>query len=202
MSVQDAFCDIYRRGLWGSGSGLGSDEAYAKVYSDFVRCFATKRGIKRIVDIGCGDFRVGSQIANGPFEYIGLDVVPELIAHHNHRFAGEHTTFAVLDATVQAPPPADLCLIRQVLQHLSNSEIGRVLGNCSDYPFVLITEHVPVGPDVVPNKDKPHGPDTRVYDNSGVFVDQPPFSKNVETLLEVPYSRHEVLRTVLIQRGM
>jgi hypothetical protein len=47
------------------------------------------------------------------------------------------------------------------------------------------------------NLDKPHGPDIRIYKHSGVFLDEVPFSLKVETLLEVPVGRDEVLRTVL-----
>jgi hypothetical protein len=98
----------------------------------------------------------------------------------------------------QVPPDGDLCLIRQVLQHLSNSEIEQVLNNVKKYPYVIITEHVPVFPEQA-NLDKPHGPDIRIYQRSGVFPDEPPFSLKLEKLLDVPIGHDEVIRTVLVR---
>jgi SAM-dependent methyltransferase len=198
MTTEEAFSEIYRRRLWGSGSGTGSEERYSKAYCDFVVRFALERRVKRVVDIGCGDFSVGRRIAEAGFEYIGVDVVPEVIQGLQCQFGRKGVTFLRLDAITENPPAADLCLIRQVLQHLSNAEIVRVLDNCRHYPQVLVTEHLPMGGNIIPNKDKPHGPDTRVYDNSGVFLDEPPFSLPIEIMLEVPYIHGEVLRSVLI----
>lgn len=42
---------------------------------------------------------------------------------------------------------------------------------------MIITEHYPSpSAKIIPNKDKPHGPDTRIPDNSGVYLDLPPFN--------------------------
>jgi hypothetical protein len=90
--------------------------------------------------------------------------------------------------------------LRQVLQHLSNQEIERVLANCRRYRWLIVTEHLPAATDVVPNLDKPHGPDTRVYDRSGVFLEAPPFDLPVRILLEVPISPGETLRSVLVSQ--
>jgi len=198
MTAEETFSEIYRRGLWGGGSGTGSDDLYSRAYCDFVVRFARERGVTRVVDVGCGDFRVGRRIAEAGFEYIGIDVVKDIIERHQGHFGRGRITFMSLDATAEEPPAADLCLIRQVLQHLSNAEIGRVLENCRHYPLNLVTEHLPVGCDVIPNKDKPHGPDTRLCDASGVFLNEPPFSLATEIMLEVPCDCGEVLRTVLI----
>jgi SAM-dependent methyltransferase len=201
MTPQETFSEIYRRGLWRSGSGTGSDEEFSKAYCDLVVRFAHERGVKRVVDVGCGDFRVGRLIAEAGFEYIGVDVVPEVIERHRKEFGGGRISFLCLDAITEKPPAADLCLVRQVLQHLSNAEIARVLDNCGHYTQILVTEHLPVGHDIIPNKDKPHGPDTRVSDHSGVFLNEPPFSLRTEMMLEVPYSHGEVLRTSLIRHA-
>jgi hypothetical protein len=52
---------------------------------------------------------------------------------------------------------------------------------------VMVTEHYPPpSANFVPNKDKPHGADTRVYDNSAVCLDQPPFNvRDARLILEV-----------------
>jgi hypothetical protein len=83
-----------------------------------------------------------------------------------------------------------------------------VLKKLADFRMIVVTEHQP-GPKVraIPNKDKPHGDDTRVYDNSGVYLDRPPFNlSSVEIILEtklsgsnIAYSSEEVLRSFLIR---
>ena len=96
--------------------------------------------------------------------------------------------FVCFDITRDELPPGDLCLIRQVLQHLSNAEILAVLERTRGYPFVIVTEHLPPVCGVSrANLDKPHGADTRLLEGSGVFLEEEPFGQRiVETLLDVP----------------
>ena len=65
-----------------------------------------------------------------------------------------------------------------------------VLPKLVKYKYIFITEHYPTDNDAIrPNMDKPHGGDVRVYDNSGVYLAEPPFELPVQTLkqvLEVP----------------
>ena len=86
---------------------------------------------------------------------------------------------------------ADVCTLRQVLQHLSDAEILAVLDNTSHIPYLVITEHLYVGPDSIPNKNIRHGAQTRCDQKSGVFLELPPFNRNAETLLELPYSEEQ-----------
>jgi hypothetical protein len=90
-----------------------------------------------------------------------------------------------MDITSDPLPEATLCPIRQVLQHLSNEEIGRILGRVRAYRYVIVTEHYP-GPSVrlTPNRDKPHGHDTRILDDAAVVLDAPPFDCRTRLLLD------------------
>src|SRR5262249_6315737 len=81
-------------------------------------------------------------------------------------------------------PDADLCLIRQVMQHLSNREISRLLKKTRKYAYVIVAEHQSEI-DVTPNIDIQHGHATRVdLHGSGVYLDKPPFSVPVRQLAE------------------
>jgi hypothetical protein len=133
-----------------------------------------------------------------------VDVVPELISRNAEAHAGPGVSFVTLDAAVTELPRGDLCLIRQVLQHLSNHEIAAILRQCSDYPMVMITEHWPaVSMQTVANIDKPHGGDTRLDRGSWVDITATPFSCGpTENALEVPverplYADGETIRTVI-----
>lgn len=188
---EQVFSRIYADGLWGKSgkgfdSGTGSVEAHAAAYVHALTRYIEQHSIRRVVDLGCGDFTVGRKIAALGVDYTGVDVVPALIEHHSARHGSERVRFKRLDIVNDTLPEGDLCLIRQVLQHLSNEQIRKILPNLARYRHVLITEHYPApGTRTVPNRDKTHGHDTRIEDDSAVFLDQPPFNARVgETVLE------------------
>jgi SAM-dependent methyltransferase len=207
LSVAQAFGTIYRTKAWGEAageeycSGAGSDPEFAQPYADLVKELISSRGIRRVVDLGCGDFRVGRLICTppAPFQYLGYDVVEELVAYNRAQFCRDGVDFQCGDMIEDELPDADLCLIRQVLQHLSNSQILRVLSKCTKYRFVLVTEEVYTGWGCRPNRDKTHGPDNRLYDRSGVYLDRPPFNQCAKPALELRASPKSVMRTSLIE---
>jgi SAM-dependent methyltransferase len=80
-----------------------------------------------VVDLGCGDFRVAQLFVNDSIDYTGIDIVAPLIAHNEARFASHNVRFLCLDIISGELPDGDLCLLREVLQHLSNREITLVL---------------------------------------------------------------------------
>jgi hypothetical protein len=196
QDVRSVFEHVYATNTWGGEpgtfySGSGSGSAFADQYCEVVRTFLAENHIRHVVDLGCGDFRIGSQLVGLDIEYTGVDIVDALIEYNSRRFAGNGITFRMLDITSEPLPEGEVCLIRQVLQHLSNSEISAILQRAlKQYRYIIVTEHQPAdGPWVKHNVDKPHGPDTRILDDSGVFLESPPFSLRVALLLlklEVP----------------
>ena len=191
----EVFSEIYANNLWGglSGkfcSGSGSAGPVADAYCEAVIHFIRAHEIKSIVDVGCGDFRIGSRIAPAVESYTGLDVVPDLVSYNNKNYTDKSrcVKFVCLDAATDPLPEADLCLVRQVFQHLSNQQILSALQNMRKFKFVMVTEHFPgLTIDFVINKDKQHGADTRVYNHSAVVLDAPPFSVSpLELVLNVP----------------
>ena len=206
---EQVFSRIYERGLWGGMpgtfcSGSGSSDEHAVEYVKALGRYVERHGIRRIVDLGCGDFAIGRRITTLGVDYTGVDVVPALIRSHSARFGNNHVRFVHLDITKDELPNAELCLIRQVLQHLSNDQIKQVLPKLARYRHVLVTEHFPgPGGTVVPNKDKTHGHDTRVEDDSAVFLEHAPFNAHIaEVVLEHetrPLKRPgELLRTMRV----
>jgi 2-polyprenyl-3-methyl-5-hydroxy-6-metoxy-1,4-benzoquinol methylase len=208
MNATEVFSEIYARKEWGEhtdsdkfNSGSGSDAAHTSQYCELVNDFVDKHRINTVVDLGCGDFRVGRQIARPGISYVGVDVVPDLVKHNQKTFGSNATRFQLGDLTAGESPDGDLCLVRQVLQHLSNEEIVMAIEKCEKYRYLIVTEHIPTGRKVKPNRDKPHGPDIRLYWNSGVFLDQPPFSRRTTILLEAPVDKWSALRTSLIEHS-
>ncbi len=206
MSVQDTFSKIYRNQVWGKNgeqfySGPGSHGPASDMYCAAVTRFIQENGIRSVVDCGCGDFSIAKRIVEATdVQYVGVDVVPELIQHHRKNFQGPRVRFACANIIADDLPTADLYLVRQVLQHLTNDEIAKVLERLSCVPKVLITEDFPSQPTSF-NHDMTHGPEVRSDFGSGVYVDQPPFSLQVKEIARFQLSDTCFLRTVLVDNA-
>ena len=201
------FTRIYRKKRWSVGeakeqefwSGTGSTEAFTSEYEEAIASFIEQHAPGTVVDLGCGDFQVGKRIlAKADCRYIGVDVVPDLIARNNREFGSDRISFTCADISRDPLPEGDLCLIRQVLQHLDNATIQRVLDNVTRYPWVIITESQRINPRAV-NLDIKPGSWTRTLFDSGLYFDQPPFSREVETLLQGTRDENVVIHTCLLR---
>jgi hypothetical protein len=187
LPIQEAFDEVYRRGMWKHGrcySGPGSEGPLADRYVGLVLDYAATHKLRTVVDGGCGDFSVGSRLAPSFDRYLALDVSPVILKINQQRYADlsrRHVSFEFADMTSTTFPRADLILIRQVLQHLTNRQVEQILTTleASDWRRALITEDV-CNPryDPIPNLDLPsHTIRTRTSLNSGVFIDRAPFNR-------------------------
>ena len=172
-------------------------------YVESVKRFLEQVGeAPSIVDLGCGDFNMGRQIRPFCGDYVACDVVPGLIADNAQRFAGLNVDFRVVDMVDDVLPKADVVFLRQVLQHLSNAMIGKVLAKLpKSYRYLVLTEDIPLQDGFAPNRDKPTGPSTRTQFGSGAVVEAAPFalhylSKDIICELKLEYSR---LQTIVYQ---
>jgi SAM-dependent methyltransferase len=189
--LEAIFTEIYEKNVWGGKpgtfySGTGTENQNTKIYiAELVRLIKQK-GIQSILDIGCGDFSIMKQVIEKTnVSYHGVDLVPSLIADLRSKYENDRVRFSLLNAVTAPLPTADLITIRQVLQHLSNEQIQSILDKACAFKYVLVSEHVPIGESVDPNLDKIPGPHIRMRVNSGVFIDQAPFSiKNAKPLFE------------------
>jgi SAM-dependent methyltransferase len=184
------FGRIYHENMWGGNkgefySGPGSDDFVGTEYARVVKEYIRKHNIKSVVDIGCGDFRVARQFITADVDYTGIDVVPDLIANNQKLYGAPNIRFKNIDVTKESIPDADLCTIRQVLQHLSNDHIRAILGKVKKFDHLIVSEHVLLREGVVPNLDMPADWNTRIEMNSFVALDQPPYNAETELLLDV-----------------
>jgi hypothetical protein len=219
MSTEEIFTDIYAHNRWGGkpgtfSSGTGTwDHAIAGPYVAAIRewLLAARAENLTAVDLGCGDFHVGGQIAGLCGRYIGVDIVLPLVQHNARSYGSERVEFRHLNLVTDPLPDADICFLRQVLQHLSNEQILSILPKLGKYRWVVVTEHQPSPGRVrVPNLDKPHGGDIRLYDGSGVFLEHPPFSlppERLEVMLDVSGCKYAtdadpgMIRTYLLRNA-
>jgi len=208
-SIQQAFEDIYAGNEWGASreglrfsSGNGSRAEFSAPYEDFVVAFLDRhRELRRIVDIGCGDFQVSSRILarlDRPVTYTGCDIVRDLISYHHAHHRAEGVEFRALNAVEEDPPSGDAVFLRQILQHLSNAQIAAILSRVRRlYRVAIVTESMPAVLKA-PNLDICHGIATRIPLGSGVYIEKAPFDMEISESFEVPHSPDELIRTSVV----
>lgn len=184
--TKDAMEQVYEKNLWGSNatafySGIGSHHPalvnpYSTVLTSFLSSFATPLVV---CDLGCGDFNVGKELVKHTKKYVAVDIVPALIKYNIEKFNAANLEFQCLDIATADLPSGDCALLRQVLQHLSNTEVQQILNKVAVFKYVIITEHVPEG-DFEPNKELISGQGTRLKKQSGLRLLAPPFHFKVK----------------------
>lgn len=205
------FGKIYQNSLWGvaeSGdffSGPGSTSLYTNEYEEMISRFISDMRIQSVLDIGCGDFQVSGRLLSRTertVKYIGVDVVDRLIERNNKKFGTADRIFRCIDAVEEDLPPADLVLVREVLQHLSVNSVTAILRKLAFYRYVIVTEHCAVNPKT-DNVDIPDGRYARVDLDSGTFLDKPPFNIAGSEILRVALPDGTTyIRSYLVERDV
>lgn len=132
LDLERLFTEIYRTNLWGgdeSRSGLGSALAETARLREAIPGLLRRVGATSLLDIPCGDFGWMSGVDLGDVDYTGADIVEEIVARNDERFAGERRRFVRLDLVRDPLPRADVVLCRDCLVHLSFEKIFRALDN-------------------------------------------------------------------------
>lgn len=177
---------IYELNLWGgdtsdfySGDGSHLPEIvvpYIDVVTSFLRFFENPI---TVCDLGCGDFNVGKELVQHSKKYVAVDIVKELIEHNKEKFKDDKLEFHCLDLATDELPVGDCALVRQVLQHLSNTEVHQILEKLKDFKYLIVTEHIPAG-EFIPNQDIISGQGIRLKKRSGLNITAPPFELKVK----------------------
>ncbi|WP_439151936.1 class I SAM-dependent methyltransferase [Winogradskyella sp.] len=177
---------IYKNHLWGGNefdfySGEGSHNSrivnsYTKVVADFLK---SHNSSLTVCDLGCGDFNIGKHLTSFTKKYIAVDIVEDLVERNRSKFKADNLEFQCSDISKDELPKADCIILRQVLQHLSNTEIKRIVDKLSNYKYIILTEHLPEG-DFTPNKDKIASQGIRLKQNSGVDLLAEPFNLAID----------------------
>ena len=210
-SNREIFTNVYQNRLWGvaspendsqfySGPG-SSDPQIVDPYVDAVKRFFSRFPTKKkAVDLGCGDFQVGSRILDSFDSYTACDVVPELVHFNQKYWRHLPVEFLVVDLVKDEIPTGDVLILRQVLQHLSNDDISKFTKLIPrGFSYLLVTEHLPTENDFLANRDIASGNDIRLGSSSGVVLTQPPFDlkfKSETILLSVPQFGGSIVTTL------
>jgi len=130
-SPKGVFRDIYYKNIWESESrsGPGSELDQTKELLDQLPILFEQLDIKSIIDAPCGDFNWMRFLQMDEIDYLGCDIVPELVAANNHKYSKSGVRFLELDIISDSLPEADLILVRDCFVHFSYKNIEKALIN-------------------------------------------------------------------------
>ncbi len=179
--LRGKFEAIYANNEWKHGSGEGSRPENTREYVALLEKFLVDHKITSVVDMGCGDWQFSKDVRWGDARYAGYDVVGPVIRRNRRKYKSGKVHFRLYSGDPAELPAADLLIVKDVLQHLSNRAINDFLPQLSRYKYALITNCVnPRGP--TENTDIDHG-EFRYLD-----LRLPPFHVKAQELLSYTHA--------------
>lgn len=143
----------------GYGSGEGSITPSTTDYRFFIENFIRLNRVKRVLELGCGDWQVGRLIPWDDYgvTYCGTDISPFIVEQNSKLFGSPTRKFHVINGAADLAKfgTFDLILCKHVLQHLANAVVSSYLDAFERLaPWSLVTndayplEHVNLDVDV------------------------------------------------------
>lgn len=126
------FTEIIHAHKWGgreSLCGRGSDRRQARIIIQALHETVKELGVKKLLDIPCGDLSWVRYVDLVDIKYIGADITEFLVQKNASVFGSENKCFYRLDICDDILPEADLILCRDCLVHLSFEDVHKALVN-------------------------------------------------------------------------
>ena len=127
--VFTGFVAAYRRYGDESLSGPGSSLEQTAVLRERLPLLLEQMGIRSLLDAPCGDFNWMRRVRLGLDQYLGVDMLAELIEHNQRHHTTATRTFRRADLRIDTLPSMDAILCRDCLVHLSFANAIAVLRN-------------------------------------------------------------------------
>lgn len=142
--IKDTFTYINESKHWTSDESVSGDGSELEVTQELrnkLEVLLSKKNIKSMLDIPSGDFNWMRKVNLNGINYVGGDIVENLIKTNNERYKKDTTNFEVLDLTSSKLPKVDLIFCRDCLVHLSYKDIYKALQNIkkSESTYLLTT---------------------------------------------------------------
>jgi len=143
--MKEIFTKIYKDNTWMSQesvSGQGSELRTTIEIRDCLPRLFNRYHIRRVLDLGCGDFNWMYRVAVHLEKYLGVDVVEEIILKNQQKYSTNKIQFTCLDITkFDSYNDYDVIIVRDVLVHFSFLDIWAVLDRVfkSDSKYFLTT---------------------------------------------------------------
>lgn len=132
-STNEVFTEIYNTNHWHSSesiSGEGSEiEQTASLINDLDKLLSDLK-IASVLDLPCGDFNWMQKVDLSNIDYIGADIVEDLIMNNKMQYKERgNLKFKVLNLITDPLPKSDMIIVRDCLVHLSYKDIKSVIKN-------------------------------------------------------------------------
>ena len=141
--LQDRFSKISWGSIAGaeSRSGSGSSVKYTESIRAALPQLFRYFNVRTFIDAPCGDWNWMQHVDLTGVQYIGLDIVEEIVAQNQAQHQKSNVLFGIADITNDRLPPGDLLMVRDCLFHLEHELVWAFLMNfaTSDIPFLLTT---------------------------------------------------------------
>lgn len=142
--MEPIFAQIFERNLRARGEsvcGLGSTLRHTAEVRQQLPTLLARFQTRTLLDAPCGDFNWMRHVALGIDEYVGADVVPELVTRNQSSYGAPARRFLRLDISQDPLPKVDLILCRDALVHFCYDDILRTLENFrrSESSYLLTT---------------------------------------------------------------
>ena len=132
LDRREKFAQIYKNNLWNneeSWSGGGSTVSRTtEIKAQLPELFRRKE-IVTFCDAGCGDFNWMRCVDLSGVQYLGVEIVRELVEVNRRKYGSDKIAFMEGDVCQDILPTSDLILCREVLFHLSFQEILQAVKN-------------------------------------------------------------------------
>jgi len=130
--MESTFAPFYAENRWGdeeSVSGPGSSLTRTAKLRRELPGLLQEIGVRTLLDAPCGDFNWMKDTRLDLEQYIGADIIPDLIARNSELYGNDETQFLLLDLTRDELPRADVILCRDCLIHFSYRHIAAAIKN-------------------------------------------------------------------------
>jgi len=127
LTLQEQWRKLYERNklarpvwkaIWGGGA-IPEQERLYDIFEEF--------DIKSFLDCGCADFHWLSKLDWTGIDYMGVDIVPELIRQNKRRFPD--FKFKIENLVKMTMPKKDMVFIRDVFSHLNFKNCLEIIKN-------------------------------------------------------------------------
>ena len=141
------FTEIYKKNIWSGNdsiSGKGSDSDQTRTIIKELSCLLHELEISSMLDIPCGDFNWMRKVDLGNVNYIGADIVEDIIKNNSCLYTTKTIRFSKINLIKDSLPMVDLILCRDCLVHFSFENIFNSLYNiCASRSRYLLTTTFP-----------------------------------------------------------
>lgn len=193
-SPEKKFQIIFRNNYWNENetvSGEGSTMDNTENIRNVMPKILIELNIKSILDVPCGDFKWMKLIVNNmEVKYTGGDIVQDLIDELNMKYSNSNISFIQKNIIEDNLEYHDLLIVRDLLVHLPNSDIIKVINNYIDskIPYLLISNYC--------NSDKSINPDIHMGFFRNVSLQKEPFNIKEDPIYKIddstPFIKREL----------